>query len=78
MIINKIEYKELSPALHRLICLALLLSCLSVLGLGHLPQLLVHLANLLVLLGLPLADGGGRLRPGTITGCSWGSRAVSW
>ena len=30
------------------------------------------LADLLVLLGLPLADGGGRLRPGTTTGCSWG------
>ena len=54
------------------------LAVLSVLGLGLLPQLLVHLADLLALLGLPLADGGGRLRPGTSTGCSWGSRAVSW
>ena len=53
------------------------LAVLSVVGFD-LPQLKVHLADLLVLLGLPLADGGGRLRPGTITGCSWGSRAVSW
>ena len=30
----------------------------------HLSQLLVQLANLLVLLGLPLGDGGGGLRPG--------------
>ena len=44
MKINKIEYKELYPALHRLICLALHLSCLSVLGLVHLSQLLFQLA----------------------------------
>ena len=54
------------------------LAVLSALGLGLLPHLLVHLADLLALLGLLLADGGGRLRPGTNTGSSWGSRAVSW
>ena len=26
----------------------------------------------LVLIGFPLSDGGGRLRPGASTGCSWG------